>query len=255
MANHFYGEAYEAHYEKEIKDFTPADWAVSIVYLLIILAAVVFGFCQEWGPMVIMVGAAVCMLHYFLLIVFRANNKVTQLFFLIGLLVMIGGAITCTGSYEVLTLYGFFLYLAVAFGIGIFCLYLAHRKHRKIREYTLSVEAECEIVDVKRINLFRFDDINTSPNNPINDNTLTRPAFHYYVNGQEYYTESEVYYGDMNTGFTEGAKLTLRVNPHNPTDILPKNVGASLEIIMGVSWIVIGAITVIVFVFLLWGRS
>lgn len=46
MANHFYGEVHEEHYEKEIKDFTPVDWATSIVYLLIIIAAVVFGFLK-----------------------------------------------------------------------------------------------------------------------------------------------------------------------------------------------------------------
>ena len=66
MANHFYGEVHEEHYEKELKDFTPVDWATSIVYLLIIFAAVVFGFLNRWGMMIIMIGATVSMLHVFM---------------------------------------------------------------------------------------------------------------------------------------------------------------------------------------------
>lgn len=246
MANHFYGEAYEAHYEKEIKDFTPVDWVTSIVYLLIILAAVVFGFLQKWGLMVIMVGVAVCMLHIFLLIVMKVNNIIVRYFFLLGIIVIIGGLITCTGHYGYLEIYGIALYLLISFGVGILCLNLAKKKRKKIKEYTLTVEAECEIADVKKINLFRFDDINSSPNNPINDNILTKPAFHYYVNGQEYYTESEVYYGDMNVGFEEGARVTLRVNPKNPTEVLPKGVSTSMEMIMGISWIAIGILVIII---------
>lgn len=246
MENHFYGEAYETHYEKEIKDFTVADWTTSIIYLLIIISAVVFGFLNQWGLMVIMIGVAVCMLHIFTLIVLKVNNIIMKLFFVIGLFVIIAGVITCTGRYDYLYLYAIVLYLIIAFGVGILCLNLAKKKRDKIKEYTLSVEAECEIVDVKRINLFRFDDIMTNPNHPMNDNTLRKPAFHYFVNGLEYYTESEVYYGDMNTGFEEGARVTLRVNPKNPTEVLPQNVGTALEMIMGISWIVIGIFTIII---------
>lgn len=73
-------------------------------------------------------------------------------------------------------------------------------------------------------------------------------ANHFYgeVNGQEYYTESEVYYGDMNVGFEDGARVTLRVNPNNPTDVLPKNVGTFLEMVMGIGWIAIAVIVIIV---------
>lgn len=247
MANHFYGEAYESHYEKELKDFTPVDWATSIVYLLIIISAVVFGFLNNWGLMVIMAGVAVCMLHVFMLIVMKVNYKIVRYFFLLGLLVIIAGVITCTEHYEYLELYIIALYLLISFGVGILCLNLARKKRKKICEYTLSVEAECELVDVKEINLFRFDDIHSSSyNNPINDNVLNKPAFHYFVNGQEYYTESEVYYGDMNVGFEDGARVTLRVNPNNPTDVLPKNVGTFLEMVMGIGWIAIAVIVIIV---------
>lgn len=245
MANHFYGEAYEAHYEKEIKDFTAVDWITSIVYLLIIISAVVFGFLNRWGLMVIMIGVALCMLHIFMLIVMKADNKIVRLFFVLGILVIIGGIITCTEHYEYLEIYVIAIYLLISLGVGIFCLNLAKKKRNKMKEYTLSVEAECELVDVKKINLFRFDDIHSSPNNPINDNILMKPAFHYFVNGQEYYTESEVYYGDMNTGFENGAKLTLRVNPNNPAEVLPKNVGTSMETIMGIFWIAMDVIVIV----------
>lgn len=244
MANFFYGEAYEEHYEKEIKDFTPADWAVSIVYLAVIIAAVIFGFMQNWGLMVIMAGVAVCMLYIFMMVVFGVKNKIVQLFFLIGIFVIIGGLITLSGYYEYLILYAVFIYLTVAFGVGFFCLYLAKKKNDKIREYSLSVEADCEYADVKKINLFRFDDIISNPYNPMNDNELTKPAFHYYAHGKEYYTESEVYYGNANRGYEEGSKVVLRVNPDNPTEILPQNENASMEIILGVSWIVIGIVTI-----------
>lgn len=246
MANHFYGEAYEEHYEKELKDFTPVDWATSIVYLLIIISAVVFGFLNNWGLMVIMAGVVVCMLHVFILIVMKVNNKILRYFFLLGLLVIIAGVITCTEHYEYLVLYIIALYLLISFGVGILCLNLAKKKRKKIREYALSVEAKCELVDVKKINLFRFDDIHLSINNPINDNVLNKPAFHYFVNGQEYYTESEVYYGDMNVGFEDGARVILRVNPNNPTDVLPKNVGTFLETVMGIGWIAIALIVITV---------
>lgn len=248
MVNHFYGEAYESHYEKELKDFTPVDWATSIVYLLVIISAVVLGFLNMWGLMVIMIGVAVCMLHVFMLIVMKVNDEIVKYFFLLGLLVIIAGVITCTGHYEYLTVYAFGLYLIISFWLGILCLNLAKKKRNKMQRYTLSVDAECELVDIKKINLFRFDDIHSSPYNPINDNILTKPAFHYFVNGQEYYTESEVYYGDMNVGFEEGARLTLRVNPNNPAEVLPKNVGIFMEMFMGIFWVAMGVITIIALV-------
>lgn len=251
MANHFDGQALEEHYEKELKDFRPIDWAMLFLLFAPVVAAVVMGFMQKWGIMVILAGCFICMIHIFLLVVFGVRNKIMLGFFCLGIAVIIGGIITATENYNLLVLYGVFIYILVSFGVGFLCLYLAAKKRRKIKEYTLLVEADCELVDVKKINMFRFDDIvKNSYDHSLNDNTLTKPGFHYFVNGEEYFTESTVYYGDLNTDYVEGAKVTLRVNPNNPTDILPKNEGAGLEMIMGISWVVIGIISLAVIVIL-----
>lgn len=247
MSNHFYGYAYEEHGEKEIKDFTPIDWIIIITFFGMILAAVVMGFMNLWGIMVILVGTSICLIHAIARVVVGLKNKITPWFCALGCMTIIGGIITATGHYEYLFLYGMIVYVIVAFFVGILCLYLAFNKRRKRREYSLLVEAECELVDEKRMNLFRFDDIVKNPyDHPINDNVLRKPGFHYWVNGQEYFVESTVYYGDLNKGFEEGNKVTLRVNPKNPTEILPENVGTAMETIMGVFWIVAGIVVIVI---------
>ena len=128
---------------------------------------------------------------------------------------------------------------------------------RKMKEYSITVEAECEMVDVKKINLFRFDDFPNMPyTDSINTNTLYKPGFHYFINGQEYFTESTVYYGDLNRGFVEGNRVMLKVNPDNPHDILPINADSSfanMAMVMGIFWLVAGIIGIVVLILMING--
>ena len=118
-----------------------------------------------------------------------------------------------------------------------------------MKTYSISVEAVCEMVDVRKTNLFAFDDlVEDYYMAPINANTIYKPGFHYTVNGKEYFTESTVYYGDLNKGFEEGSKVQLKVNPDNPHEILPVKVDATignLALIMGIFWIIAGIIVMI----------
>lgn len=243
MGNHFYGTAYEEHYEKNLKDFTFTDWVITALWGIIIIGAIVMGFKDQWGVMTILVGIAVIMMDVMLRCVIKKKSKVLIIFDLIGVAVIIGGMITLLENVKLLIAFAVALYIVVCFGVGILCMTLAVKKNKKIKMYSLLVEALCETVDVKRINLFKFDDrVDDQYNHPLNDNELYKPAFHYFVNGEEYFTASNVYYGDLNKDYIEGKRVVLRVNPNNPSEILPKNESAAMETLMGVSWLVIGVI-------------
>lgn len=247
MANHFYGYGVEEHYEKDIKDFTLADKMVAVLFFLMILATIILGFCGNWGFMIIMIGADLVMMDVMVRVLFHAKNFVMRIFSTIGILTIIAGILVKTGRISWVILYGIIVYFVFCFGAGILCIYLAIRKNKKIKEYSLNVEAVCEIVDEKVLNIFRYDDVMEHQiNHSMNVNTIQKPAFHYYVNGMEYFTESTVYYGDLNSGFEEGQKVMLRVNPANPNEILPKNENSAMEMGMGISWLVIGVVCVVI---------
>ena len=80
MANHFYGTAYEEHGEKEIKNFTPLDWFINILFWGAILVAVVMGFLQQWGIMVMLIGFAVCMMYVLVRVVIGLKSKIMWIF-------------------------------------------------------------------------------------------------------------------------------------------------------------------------------
>lgn len=248
MANHFKGNAYEEHYEKEIKDFTPSDWAVTIAFFGIIVVAVIMGFLQQWGVLVILVGIEFAMFDVLIRVIFHRIIKLLYLFDAIGVITIVEGIFVLMDHIGWVIISAFVLYLIVCFFVGILCVSLGVKKKKKMAEYSLIVQAECETVDEKRINLFLYDDIvDDTVNHALNKNELYKPAFHYFVDGQEYFTESTVYYGDLNEGYKDGERIELRVNPNNPNEVLPKGENASIEMLVGISWLVIGVVCVIVF--------
>lgn len=256
MANHFYGSAVSEHYEKKPKDFKPVDWIMVALLSIICIAAVASGFMRRWGLMVVFIGVAACMLHVLLRVMFKAKNKVTIVFTVLGILAIIAGILLEADKWDVLPCYFVFVYMIVAFSVGIICVGIKRSTSRKMKEYSLSVEATCEQVEVKKINLFKSDDLSPMYNAPINSNTIYRPAFHYFVDGKEYYTRSEVYYGDLNEGFREGDKITLRVDPNDPGKVLPAKVDGTvgnMAAVMGVFWLVAGIVGIVVLILMLNG--
>ena len=252
MANHFYGSAYEEHYEKKLKDFTFLDWVLVSIFWLCVLAAVVAGFCGHIGIMVAILGVVLSMFDLLIRKVFCKKSKITWIFVVLGILAIIAGIIVETEQFSVFQYYVVFMYMVIAFGVGFFCVHLKINNARKLKAYSLSVEAVCEMVDEKRINLFAFDDlVQSNYRAPINENTIYKPGFHYSVAGKEYFTESTVYYGDLNKGFKEGEKVQLKVNPDNPIEILPVNFDetiGNMALIMGIFWIVAGMVGIIVMI-------
>ena len=140
------------------------------------------------------------------------------------------------------------MYTFVAFGVAIICFKIRKKLVRKQKTYSLKVEAICEIVDVKRMRIYDVGDTTLDPR------TMLKPAFHYVIDGKEYFTESTAYYGNLNEGFKEGAKVLLQVNPDNPHEMLPTNEDASVSrmtLVMGISWIIGGLIGIVFFVLML----
>ena len=257
MANHFYGAAIEEHYEKKLKDFTPLDWVLVSILGAIVLAAVITGLCGHVGIMIVLLGASACMGDLFVRMVFRKKSRVAWVWVILGIMAIIAGIIVEAENWNIFQYYVVFMYMVVAFGAGFFLVYIKINNSRKLKTYSLSVEAECEMVDVKKINLFAFDDLlEVNYNAPINANTIYKPGFHYTVDGKEYFTESTVYYGDLNKGFEEGKKVLLKVNPNNPNEILPINTDASIgnmSMVMGIFWILAGIVGIVVMILMMNG--
>lgn len=249
MANHFYGCAYEEHYEKKIKDFTPLDWVLVSILGIIVLAAVVSGFLGHIGILIVLIGVVACMFELLVRTVFHKKSKITWIFVVLGIMAIIAGIMVEWKLWTVLQHYVVIIYMIIAFGVGGFCVFIKINNTKKMKTYSISVEAVCEMVDVRKTNLFAFDDlVEDYYMAPINANTIYKPGFHYTVNGKEYFTESTVYYGDLNKGFEEGSKVQLKVNPDNPHEILPVKVDATignLALIMGIFWIIAGIIVMI----------
>lgn len=257
MANHFYGSAYEEHYEKKIEDFTLLDWVIVSVFFGVVLAAVIFGFLGHIGMMIVLIGVDTSIIDFLVRKVFRKKSKVTVIFVILGIMAIIAGCIVEGKLWNIFQYYVVFMYMVVAFGVGFFLVNIKINNTKKMRKYSISTEAVCEMVDVRKINLFSFDDlVKESYLAPINENTIYKPGFHYTVDKKEYFTESTVYYGDLNKGFEEGRKVTIKVNPDNPHEILPINVDASIgnmAMTMGIFWIFAGCVGIIVMVLILSG--
>lgn len=242
MGNHFYGEAYNETYAKDIKDLTPIDWFVLLSFLGIIIGAVVMGFLQLWGIMVMLIGVFFLMFDVILHVIMHGKNKIMLIFDAVGLIVICFGVVVHMELTNLLIPMIISVYLLICFGLGISFLVYASKKKKKMKEYSLTVEAVCETVDVRRTNLFKFDDIAQNYHSSINDNDLYKPGFHFWVDGFEYFVESTVYYGDLNKGYKDGNKIRLKVKPSDPTQVLPADANVVMELIMGVSWTLIGVV-------------
>lgn len=250
MENHFYGAATNEHYEKETKNFRPIDWITVCAYFGIAIGAVVAGFMGHWGVMIMIIGLLACLSPVLLRIVFGAKSKYLLIFVLLGIAAIIAGIIVENELWDALQYLILIAFTLISFSVTVICFIIKGKESSKMRKYSQSVEAVCEMVDVRRLNLFAYDDIIHNYTSPANANTIYKPGFRYVVNGTEYFTESTVYYGDLNTGFREGNKVLLKVNPENPNEIQPadKTVG-NMALVMGICWI-FGGITGIVLLIL-----
>ncbi len=252
MGSKFYGGAVEEHYEKDLKKFRPRDWVALSILGVLIISAFVSGILSHVGITVVIIGAIFCYLFILVRVIFDKKSSLLLIFIALGILAVGAGIIVEAELWDVFQYYVVFLFMFVAFAVGVICLRIKVKTARKMRTYSLEVTASSEMVDIRRINLGRFDDLSgTSYNSPINRTEIYKPGFHYVVNGQEYFTPSEVYYGDLNKGFVEGNNVRLKVNPDNPTEILPVDADSSLAnmaMVMGMCWLLagIGGIVVLI---------
>ena len=248
---YFKGTAYVENYQKDVKHFTFADWVVTVFFGVLIIATIVMGILQYWGIMIMLLGTDIIMIDVMVRTLMGTKSRLLPYFDAAAVFVIIAGLILVTGHGEWMVLYGFCMAALVWLFVGVICLKLGLRKKKKIGEFTQIVTAECEPVDVRKTNLFAFDDIRESYFAPTNENTIFKPGFHYFVNGTEYFSESTVYYGNGNVGYIEGEKVELRVNPKNPAEILPKNENAFMEMAMGISGIIAAVIWIVVIIVML----
>lgn len=253
MEDNFWGTAVEEHYEKEIKDFNGLDWFLFTIFWGMIIVAVILGFNGMPHAAGICACLDVIMIHVMIRVMSKQKSVVTPHFVVLGILaiaVILANYIFGNDKMAIIVAIAFEF---IAFYVGILCVSIAVRKKRKMREYSLMVEAECHTVDERQLNAFH---LNQSMHTGIDSasygggSMIYKPAFHYFVNGQEYFTESTVYYGNMNSGYTEGQRIWLRVNPNNPRDILPKNADTFVESLVGWMWIGIGVAAGIMYIVL-----
>ena len=247
----FYGVATHEHYEKDAEDLTKLDKVVVGIGLGCFGAAFVFIFLDYIGLAIVMFGVFFCMIHLMAYVAFRAKSAALLVFDAIGVAAIIAGVLLMAG---LTTIFEYYLTFGLALGFilaGCVTLFIFIRDSRKRKAYSLSVEAVCEIVDSRRLNV--FNSVNgTNSYSPVEMSTIYKPGFHYVVNGQEYFTESTVYYGDLNDGFQEGNHVMLRVNPNQPNEVLPANLkltGELMELVIGFGLLLPG-IAMVVFTIL-----
>lgn len=247
---HFYGTANESHYETEYKKLSPLGKAEIILFVLLVIGAIVAGLFGKWNIMIITIGIICIFVDVMVRTIFHTKNKVLLIFVFLGILALLVGILWCIGG----TGWGIISALAMPaviwFMVGIICTVCAIKMISKRKKCSLEVTADCEMGDVRRLNLFRFDDINDNGSINSNRDTLFKPMFHYFVDGQEYFVLSNVYYGDLNTGFKEGSKVKLYVNPNNPTELQPQNSGSASLLVMGIIGLLAGIIFSVAYVVL-----
>lgn len=257
MGSSFYGGALEEHYEKDLKKFRARDWVMLVIVGALVLSAILSGILSHWGIMVVLIGVVCCLSNVLVRVVFDKKSKLTFVFVSLGILAIIAGIIIEAEMWEAFQYYVVFIFMLISFAVTAICFGIKIRNSRKIKMYSLEVVASSEMVDVRNINLFKFDDRpHSNYTSPINDNTLYKPGFHYVVNGQEYFTPSEIYYGDLNKGFVEGNNVHLKVNPDNPTEILPVDADSSLAnmaMVMGICWLLAGIGGIVVMILMAGG--
>lgn len=243
MASHFYGNSYGEHYEKDVKDFTTSDWIVTGIFFAAILAVFITMLLQAWGLVIISFSVIVAMIDVMLRVIFHTKSKIMYIFDVLAGIACVGGIIVMTGNMKWIITYVIITVVLVYLGVGVLFSVLAISKSKKIEACTLAVEARCEIVEIRDDNMLiqHSGNVNRSyESSSYEEQTkkavLVRPSFHYFVNDKEYYTESKVYYGDLNKGFSEGARVCILVNPEDPTQILPQNMNATIEIVLAIGW-------------------
>lgn len=257
MGSSFYGGAVEEHYEKDLKKFRPRDWVALSVLGVLIISAIVSGVLSHVGIAVVIIGAIFCYIYFLVRVVFDKKSSLLLLFVALGILAVGAGIIVEAELWDVFQYYVVFLFMFVSFAVAVICLRIKVKNARRMRTYSLEVMASSEMVDVRKINLGRFDDVpGTSYNSPINTNTVFKPGFYYVVNGQEYFTPSEIYYGDLNKGFVEGNNVRLKVNPDNPSEILPIDADgsfANMAMVFGLFWLLAGVGGIVVMILMAGG--
>lgn len=244
MANHFFGSSIQEHAEKDVKDTKPIDWVIFSSFFILFIGAFIAFFTLHIVTGIIMIGLFFMMFDVAARVIFNLKSKITPIFSGIGLLIILGGVLISIFGFWILMPYVFLCMAFVWLAIGIFCWSLGSKKRALRRRYSLEVEAECSIVDTGKVKVFRNQ---MEPVKRDHYATVNKPAFHYYVNGSEYFVESEVYYGDLNKDIKEGAKVKIFVDPSSPENFIPVSDDSVMETFMGVFGIVLGGGMLIAF--------
>lgn len=238
MGNHFYGEYQGDHYEVETKNLSTSQKLFLLLYPIELAAAVVCMFTGHIGYFVVCLGSIFLVVALMLPVIFNVPIKSSlpaKIFLGVAFTAVLIGIIIENHLLTMEMLFGLFLLFWLV--LGIVMIRLAFKKPAYAKNCTLPVEATCVTVDIMRrdimvsCNRFSRERIQT------NAETLFKPAFSYEVNGEPYWVESTVYYGDLNKGYQEGEKVTIMVNPENPMEMIPKKKCDGMFLGFGISCI------------------
>ncbi len=137
MGNHFYGSAVSEHYEKDIKDLTPLDWVLVVIFFAFGIGAFVLGFMKHFGIMVALLGAAACMGYPILRVVFQKKHVATLIFIVLGILAIIAGFIVEAERWDIFPYYVVSVFMLIAFGVAVICIRIKVKNSQKLKAYSL----------------------------------------------------------------------------------------------------------------------
>lgn len=240
----FHGVSYEAHAEKDVKDFSTVDWVVFGIGGLLIIGAILAGFGNKWGGMMIIIGMFFAWIELLLRVVFHIKNIAGKIFLATGFVIIIPGVLWCIGGGGWAALSGFALLGGIWIVIGAVLIVAGIKNINKTRRCSLEINAECTVVDSKTNTIFKFDQVRT-----VNDlDTVFKNVLHFFINGNEYFVDADEYFENEDMEFENGKCVRIYVNPNNPNEVLPKRVTIGLFMAMGIGGLVGGIATLIIFI-------
>lgn len=240
MGNHFYGEYQGDHYEVEVKSLSGSQKLFLLLYPIELIGAIICLLTGHIGYFVVCLGSVFLVVSLMLPLIFNVSIKKSlpaKIFLAVAITLVVLGIVI---EYHLLTMNMLFgLFILFWFVLGVFMTKLAFKKPAYAKKCTLPVEATCVTVDIMRRDIMVSN--NLFPRNMIdaNSETLFKPAFSYEVNGEPYWVESTVYYGDLNKGYEEGAKVNILVNPENPMEMIPKKKFDGIFLTFGITSILV----------------
>ncbi|MCQ2503196.1 MAG: hypothetical protein MJ084_05585 [Saccharofermentans sp.] len=93
-----------------------------------------------------------------------------------GIAAIIAGIIVENELWDALQYLILIAFTLISFSVTVICFIIKGKESSKMRKYSQSVEAVCEMVDVRKLNLFAYDDIIHNYTSPANATRYTSRA-------------------------------------------------------------------------------